>query len=115
MPQIPFSQEGQRLVSGSPVPVASGESQNMLGEAAQGFGKAMFVLGDALDVAAKRSKNEEDKLNVQSAINRLRLSALQEKASRSPRPLSKGTPPDLVRYNSSIRIFSQQWMISRTA
>lgn len=82
MPIIPPANEGQRMVPGSPVPIGGEREARLNGEAVESFGKAMFALGDALDVAAKKAKDEKDRLDAADAFNQLRLRALKRQNDR---------------------------------
>lgn len=86
MPQVPFTQEGQRLNPSSPVPIGSAESADMLQEATAQFGAAMFAAGDALDKAAARRKSEEERISLQIALNEARMEALKQKAIQEASP-----------------------------
>ena len=82
MPQIPLVQGGQRLDPSSPVPVSSADSSagNLIGNAVEGFGKALSQLGAELDRAAKVTKAEEDRLGVAIAVNKAKFSMLEQQA-----------------------------------
>ncbi len=72
MPIIPFVDEGQRLVPGSPVPIGGEKEARLPGEAAANLGQAMFNLGDALDLAARKIKDAKDKSDELKAFTAFR-------------------------------------------
>ena len=83
--QIPVIGGGQRMDPSSPVPVASSDSVagNLQGNMMESFGNAMFKLGNELDKAGKKAKEETDKLSVQIAINDARFAMLEEQANKT--------------------------------
>ena len=82
MPIIPIEdvKQSQILNAGSPVPIAGTGEARMQGEAASGFGQAMFQLGDALDRVARKAKDDSGKLQAQDLLNQFRMRTLEEKA-----------------------------------
>lgn len=85
MPQIPVYNPNQRIEPSSPVAALSTEKAGLMEGMASKFGEALFELGDALDKAAKRAKDTNDKLDVEIAENelarQLQLAANEQKAS----------------------------------
>lgn len=96
MPQIPVFGGSQRLNVSSPVPVASAEGTagNLTGNAAEGFGKALFQLGNMLDEAGRKAKDEADKLTVKIAVNKARFAMLEEKARQEAAGIQAEDRPD---------------------
>ncbi len=82
MPVIPGTQEGQVLVAGSPVPIASPEEARLPGKAMASFGEAAFQLGDALDRVAVQQKAKRDYLEEARALQALRQKSLEQQAAR---------------------------------
>lgn len=89
MPQIPISNPSQRIDPASPVAIGSGEGARAMGEATSGLGRELFTLGNMLDQAGKKAKEEEDKLSVTRAINAARLEMLKERARQEAAGIQK--------------------------
>ena len=106
MPQIPIVSGSQRIEPGTPVAAIGVEDSRMTGNQIAALGKEVFNIGNALDAVARRAKDNEDKLRVNSAIGRARLEMLKEKAKQDAESIQFGDSADGVdgidRYNERI-------------
>ncbi len=82
MPVLPGSEQAQVLNPSSPVPVGSTGDARFQGETIAQFGTALSVLGDALDVAGRKAKEEQDKLTMMNAENQFRFNLLERRAKQ---------------------------------
>ena len=82
MPVLPGSEQAQVMNPSSPVPVGGTEGARYQGELVAQFGGALSALGDALDVAGKRAKQEQDKIDVELALSDFKIKMLEEKANQ---------------------------------
>lgn len=85
MPVLPGSDQAQVINPGTPIPVGSTGDARYQGETVQQFGKALTMFGEVLGQAGKAAKDEQDKLMLQSAENRFRMSLLEKRAVQSSR------------------------------
>lgn len=94
--QIPLVNPQQRIEPSTPVAVASSESVAGVraGRATEALGDALFKFGNILDEAGKRAKDEEDKLNVQIAVNNARFQMLDKQAQQEAAQIQQGDRAD---------------------
>lgn len=106
MPQIPVVSGSQRIEPGAPVSALSGDNSRLANEQVAAFGKEVFGLGNALDAVARKAKENEDRLNVTSAINAARLEMLKVKAAQDAEAIKPDDSADGVdginRYNEKL-------------
>lgn len=106
MPQIPIVAGSQRIEPASPVAAIGTTDARMGGEAAAGFGNAVFEAGNLLDTVARKAKEATDKLSVTAAVNQARLEMLKIKAAQDAEPIFADDTADGVsginRYNQKL-------------
>lgn len=99
MPQIPVFSGRQILEPGNPTaPIAEGETAGaVMGRAQQQFGVAMFELGNELDRAARRAKEQMDKNKGWAILYAAKDEAEKERLRKESQPANPADPNDGVK------------------
>lgn len=93
MPQIPIFTPNQRIDASTPVAAINTTDARMVGEATEGFGRALASLGDTLDRTAKKAAAQEDAYLLKAAMGQMKIDMLMGVAAQKEAPILPDDDP----------------------